>query len=924
MAGGSDASSSTSAFVSALIFNGVIFLILILLFVFLRPKNKRVYQPKTLNLENVKPEERPPEVPSGPFAWVSFLLSRPQAYLLHYAGLDGYLFLRYLSIFAGLAFIGCIILFPILLPVNATNGNGLSGFELLAFSNVKNENRFFAHVFLSWIYFGLIIFVIYKELVYYVSLRHSIQTTPLYDGLLSSRTLILTDIPEDYLSENEIRRVFPIYSRLWFARDYTELSKLVQERTKLSNKYEGTLNSVISKGVKTRQKLIKKGEPLPEEPQGFIKKEPTHKLGKIPFVGEKVNTIDYSIDRIGELNTEIGDVQKNANVATQLHSVFIEFPNQLEAQRAFQAVPYTDLTKGSRIIGVPPDDIIWENLKMSKTSKLIKRILANTFLTLLIIFWAIPVAVVGCISNINFLIEKVHFLSFINNCPKVLLGLITGILPTVALAILMSLVPVIIKAVGKKSGFVTKQQVELYCQAWFFGFEVVQVFLVVTLASSASSTVTAIIDDPGSAMTLLANNLPKASNFYLSFYLLQGLTAPALAFLQIGPLIVSKVLKFLQNTPRKKWEKYNVVPGLSYGVLYPAYQLLVVIMLCYSIIAPILLLFATFTLSLMYIAFIYNLVYVKGQESDMRGRNYPKALLQTFVGLYLSEICLLGLFIMSKSWGPVALEGIMIFVTVACHVLLKRKFQPLFDIVPVSGIYEARGDSGALYPKDQGSKEIKQVGQNYISDNEASGVSNIPNVAGDSSGKVGNFNNDLAGDNQTYESSSENKNIYNNKNITNDSNSSRNETVANDNTRTDTTKENGLTEAEQEKRKINNEDDINRVEQQAKQKPLVVLKRFFDPRSGYSFSLLRSQLPNIFNLSPNYSTEYLDNSYVDPAVTDQEPHIWIPKDPAGISQYQIAKTGGKVDVSDEHTEYNEKGSYEVTGPPPSYEESVKV
>lgn len=905
-----DASSSTSAFVSALIFNGVIFCILILAFVILRPKEKRVYQPKSLELQTNKPEERPPEVPKGALSWVSFLISRPQSYLIHYAGLDGYLFLRYISIFAGISLIGCFLLFPILLPVNATNGNNLKGFELLAFSNVTNKNRFYAHVFLSWIFFGLVTFVIYKELVYYVSLRHSVQTTPLYDGLLSSRTLILTDIPEDYLSENEIRRVFPVYSRLWYARDHTELSKLVQERTKLSGKYEGALNKVIGKGVKLHKKLIKKGEKLPEEPQDYIKKEPTHKLGKIPFVGEKVNTIDYSIDRIGELNTEIGDYQKNSNVATQLHSVFIEFPNQLEAQRAYQAVPYTDF-RSRRIIGVAPDDIIWENLKMSKSSKLVKRILANTFLTLMIIFWAIPVAVVGCISNINFLTEKIHFLKFINNCPDVLLGLITGILPTVALAVLMSLVPVIIKFAGKKSGFVTKQQLELYCQAWFFGFQVVQVFIVVTLASAASSTVTAIINDPSSAMTLLANNLPKASNFYIAFFLLQGLTAPAMSLLQIGPLVVSKILAFLQNTPRKKWEKYNIIPGPSYGVLYPPYQLLVVIMLCYSIIAPILLVFSTFALALMYLAFLYNLVYVQGKDVDMRGRNYPKALLQTFVGVYLSEICLLGLFIMAKTWGPVALEGIWIVLTVICHILLKRKFQPLFDVVPISGIHEARGEAG-LYPTDQGTKEIKETGQNFISDNEAHGVANGANVLGD---------------NQTYESSTENnKNVYN-KNITNDSNSSRNETVANDNTRTDTNKEgfsNDLTEAEQEKRKINTEDDINKVEQQAKEKPVDVLRRFFSPKQGYSFSLIRSQLPSIFNLSPTYSTEYLDNSYVDPAVSDDEPHIWIPRDPAGISQYEIGKTGGKVDVSDEHTEYNEKGSYEVTGPPPSYEESVKV
>ncbi|CCH45450.1 Phosphate metabolism protein 7 [Wickerhamomyces ciferrii] len=907
-----DASSSTSAFVSSLVFNGLILLILVLAFVALRPKNRRVYEPKTLDLKDTKPEQRPPRAPKGPFQWITFLLSRPQGYLLHYAGVDGYLFLRFISIFAGISFLGCFLILPVLLPVNATNGNSLKGFELLSYSNVKNINRFYAHVFVAWAYFGFIMFVIYKELVYYVSLRHSIQTTPLYDGLLSSRTLSLVNLPEDYLSEDEIRRIFPIYTRLWYARDHTELNKLVEERTKLSTKYEGALNGVIAKGVKLQQKLTKKGETLPTEPQGYIKKEPTHKLGKIPFIGEKVNTIDYSIDKIGELNTDISDRQKNANTAQQLHSVFIEFPNQLEAQRAYQSVPYTDLKKTTRFIGVAPDDIIWSNLKASKTSKTLKRIGANTFLTLLIIFWAIPVAVVGCISNVNFLIEKLPWLSFINNCPPVILGLITGLAPTIALAILMSLVPVFIKLAGKMSGATTKQELDLYCQSWYYGFQVVQVFLVTTLASAASSTVTAIINEPKKASTLLAKNLPKASNFYIVYFLLQGLGMPGMALLQIGPLIVSKVLGFLKNTPRKKWESFNTIGGPSYGVLYPVYQLLVTITFCYAIIQPLMLVFSAFAFALMYIAFLYNLIYVQGVDTDMRGRNYPKALLQIFTGIYLAEICLLGLFIMAETYGPVGLIGALMVATVAFHIWLKYKFVSLYDAVPVNAIYEARGE-GSLYPNhDQGFKEIRETGKNYISDNESKGFTSHglddtkpPVVPGSSTGGV-----------------------------LGDSNSSRNETVINDgNTNTSRTNEKigedgvdveGGQGNSYDQKQIETETDVNKIGSQAKAQPLDVVKRFFAPKSGYSFALIRSQLPSIFNLSPSYKSEYLDNAYVDPAVSDDEPHIWIPRDPCGLSTYEIEKTGGKVDVSDEHTEYDDKGKFDVTGPPPSYEEAVQT
>lgn len=836
-----------------------------------------------MELAKTQKEQIPPRVPKGAWAWATFLYTKPQAFFLQYAGVDAYLFTRYIGIFAGISLIGCIILLPILLPVNATNGQNLSGFDLLAYSNVtpsgSNKQRYFAHAFLSWAFFGLIVFVIYKELVYYVSLRHSLQTTPMYDGLLSSRTLMLWDIPDKYDDVESVKSIFPLAQRIWFARDYKELTKLVKERTKLSNKYEGTLNKVIQKAVKYQKKLVKKGEKLPEEPQGYIQKEPTHKLGKIPFIGKKVNTIDYSIDRLGELNTEISEVQATPETGKQAPAVFIEFPNQLEAQRAYQAVPFASFKQ--RAIGVSPEDVVWSTLAYNKTQRLIRTILANTFLTLLIIFWAIPVAVVGCISNITFLTEKVPFLKFINNCPKVILGLITAILPTVALAILMSLVPVIIKAVGKQSGLTTRQQIENYCQSWYFGFQVVQVFLVVTLASSASSTVTAIIDEPDSAMTLLSQNLPKASNFYIAFFLMQGLMTPAKSLLQAVPLILSKVLGFLQNTPRKKWTKFNTLSTPQWGVVYPPIELLVVLFVVYAIISPILLIFSTFALALMYMAYLYLTTYVYGHPTiDMRGRNYPKALFQTFVGLYLAEICCLGLFIMSKSWGPVVLEAVMLVVTVLAHLYYRYKFERLFDAVPITAIQEARGD-GNLYPSDMGNKEIKETGKNYWTENS------------DGSYTVTREKTDPAAD----------------------SNSSKNETVvgAPDGPSKDLTQDD-----------VNKTTDINTLEKQAKKSPGLVLKRFFSPKDGYNFSLIRSQLPAYFNLSTSYTSEFLDTAYNDPVISDEEPHIWIPRDPLGVSQYEIAKTEGKVDVSDINTTFDDKGKFDVTGPPPAYDGEVQI
>ena len=89
---------------------------------------------------------------------------------------------------------------------------------------------------------------------------------------------------------------------------------------------------------------------------------------------------------------------------------------------------------------------------------------------------------------------------------------------------------------AKLRGEVTLAAVELKCQGWYMAFQVIQVFLVTTFSSGAASVVQDIIKDHSSAMTLLAESLPKASNFYITYYILQGLGIAAGDLLSIGAL----------------------------------------------------------------------------------------------------------------------------------------------------------------------------------------------------------------------------------------------------------------------------------------------------------------------------------------------------------------------------------------------------
>jgi len=108
------------------------------------------------------------------------------------------------------------------------------------------------------------------------------------------------------------------------------------------------------------------------------------------------------------------------------------------------------------------------------------------------------------------------------------------------------------------------------------------VFLVTTLTSSAAATAKTIADNPGSVTSILATNLPQSSNFYISYFIVQGLTIAAGVISQvIGFVIFNLMYRFLAGTPRALYNKWAKLSAISWGSTMPVYTNITVIGLYY-------------------------------------------------------------------------------------------------------------------------------------------------------------------------------------------------------------------------------------------------------------------------------------------------------------------------------------------------------
>ena len=97
-----------------------------------------------------------------------------------------------------------------------------------------------------------------------------------------------------------------------------------------------------------------------------------------------------------------------------------------------------------------------------------------------------------------------------------------------------------------------------------------------------------------------------------------------------------------------------------------------ILAIAYSCIAPLILVFASVGLYLFYLSYRYNMLYVLQPKVDSKGECYGRALQHMFTGVYLSELCLIGLFGARKAPGPSTLMITLLVATIIYHSAINR------------------------------------------------------------------------------------------------------------------------------------------------------------------------------------------------------------------------------------------------------------
>lgn len=411
-----------------------------------------------------------------------------------------------------------------------------------------------------------------------------------------------------------------------------------------------------------------------------------------PLVGKKVDSIYYWRKELARLNVEIEQDQAHPEKYPLMNSAFIQFNSQAAAHMACQAVSH-HLPKqmAPRVVEISPQDVIWDNMSLKWWEAWARTGVIASLVTGMVIFWAVPVSFSSSLIQISRL-ESISWLKWIDRIPSGVLSVIQGLAPTIIISILLILVPVVLNLLAKIQGSQTGVARSLSVQNYYFAFLFVEVSLVVSISGGIEQTIAAIAKDPGTLATTLSNSLPASANYFFSYMLLQATSTSAGALLQVMALLGWFVFaRLFDKTARQKWSRNTTLSTVSWGSFFPVYTNFACLALIYSTIAPLILIFASITFSLFWVAYRYNTLYVARFTTDTGGLMFPRAVNQTFTGLYIMEFCMFGLFLSAQdadgNLASIPQSVIMIvcfFLTIGFQILLNQSFGPLFQYLPIT------------------------------------------------------------------------------------------------------------------------------------------------------------------------------------------------------------------------------------------------
>jgi hypothetical protein len=404
-----------------------------------------------------------------------------------------------------------------------------------------------------------------------------------------------------------------------------ELQTLVDKRLKDCVSYEKAV-------------AFTKAKPLKPRPQVTVTK------GSCAMVGEKRDAIDYYLEQINRGNKEIdelraglekqkavdsespGDVEVTLPEPTPSSAVDVSatavviFTSLRAKQAALQCQLRENIDTMVAIAAPDPRGVIWKNVTTPLNRQKVLALQAVAGWTVGLLFWAVPIGFVASISNLASIFDTIGVDDVDPN--KAWYGIVSGLLPVIALAIFMA---ILYMAIGAVATYVVKlksqAEVEAYALFWHQLFQFANLWLLV-IGGSLFNQLDAMLNDISGLAETVASAMPGASVLFLNMISVGSLGAFGLELSLLPTYGITMILNLLSpeaSRTQRMLDDAKKTPIIEWGLQIPRMVFIFLVAVVYLPIVPIIELFAFVYFAGHYLVWKHQCLHVYAQEHEGGG-----------------------------------------------------------------------------------------------------------------------------------------------------------------------------------------------------------------------------------------------------------------------------------------------------------------
>lgn len=672
------------------------------------------------------------------FAWLPVLYKIGDEQVLEFAGLDAFVFLGFFKMCIKLLSVYCIISMTVISPIRYhftgryDDGNDGKSFIKRIYDGVSqddpNTSPETAEIYL-WMY--VIFTFFFTFLALYMLVRQTkvvVQTRQRYLGkqnTITDRTIRITGIPmqlrtpealKKTIEELKIGKVASVtickewssLNNLFFYRNII-LKKLEmkisecpfetrnaifnEERYNLRRRLPDSNNDARMSGI--TENILDNVDTESNELFGEIRlnERPTIKVGPLGIFGKSVDAIQYLQQRLHFIDEEIKEARKMDYSPTP--TAFVTMDSVANAQMAAQAVLDPRVLYFITRLAPAPHDINWNNISLSRRERLFKVYSVTVFIGICSVFLVIPVSYLATLLNLKTISKFWPSLGKFLEKYDWAQNLVTGLLPTYIFTIFNVVIPYFYDFLTKRQGMLSYSDEELALVSKNFFYILVNLFLVFTLAGTASNY-WGYLSDTTKIAYQLATSVKEFSLFYVDLIIFQGIGMFPFKLLLVGSLIGFPFVKIKCKTPRQHKELYNP-PIFNFGLQLPQSILIFIITLIYSVMSTKILASGLAYFVIGFYVYKYQLIYAMDHLPHSTGKVWPLVYRRVILGLLLFQLTMAGTLAgFQGGWVLSLFLFPLPFISLSFWVDFERNYLPLCKFIALSSIREHERDNSMI------------------------------------------------------------------------------------------------------------------------------------------------------------------------------------------------------------------------------------